>query len=191
MKAKMAVMFLLAAVLAVAGWSGTRYEAAAAEQIGGHKVYIGVAADTTGLGNDAGDQLTDKTTGKTWIYSGTAWVLKQVRTVTVVDTLTAPGAFPAVNTAGYTQATFIFSDSLVATSATVQYEGKALGLSPLDWFILDAEGDSSVYAGANGTWAKTFNFASGMDQVRQRVKSEAGGTAGKFWSAIILGNPNK
>jgi hypothetical protein len=161
------------------------------------QIYTGLSTDTKPTSASfkylvVGAAFIETDTQKIYLYNGTAWVLKQTRKVkAAVDTLTAPGNFPAVSTAGYTHATFIFSDSLVATSATVQFQGKIDNLAPLDYFVLDAESDSTVFAGANGTWARTFTLAGGMDWVRLKVLSEAGGVAGKFWSCIVLWNPVK
>lgn len=164
------------------------------------KIWTGVAADTTGAtGMVVGDILTDYSTGKLYLYAGTpGWILvKSInslvvpRTVSTLDTLTAPGNFKPVCATGYTHATFVFTDSLVTTSATLQYRGKVAGVSPLDWFNLDAENDSTVYTAVNGTWARTFQFAAGTDSLRGKVLSEAGGTGGKFWLAIILWNAFK
>jgi hypothetical protein len=112
-------------------------------------------------------------------------------TSSIVDTLTAPGWFKPVSTTGYSQITFCFTDSLVATSATIQLLGKVAGVAPIDWFNLDADSDSLVLLGANGTWARTYNFIACVDSVRIKVVSEAGGVAGKFWAAVKMANPFK
>lgn len=113
------------------------------------------------------------------------------RSVGPLDTLTTPGYFPWVNTAGYTHATIVFWDSLATTSATVQFQGFSDNLAPLGPYNLDADNDSTVYVGANGTWARTFTLAGGIDKIRQRVLSEAGGVAALFKSVIILWNNYK
>lgn len=160
------------------------------------EVYKGLSTDTkptTYLGKAvrSGAAFWETNTGKISVYTGSAWVSKQTRVVCALDTLTAQGSFPPVCSTGFTHATFLFADSSVTTSATVRYRGKANSLSPIDWFTLDAENDTTVFAATTGSWSRTFALAAGTDSLRQQVVSEAGGTGGKFWSAIILWNQYK
>lgn len=177
MRAKSAVMVLAMLLL---GWIGTQDEAAAA-RIGGHKVYIGAAADTSGLGNDAGDYLTDKTTGKTWIYDGTAWVLENISYTSPVSVLSAPGYSAAIGVNGFTDASFAIQDSLYgSTSVTLEFQGKK---GSLDWGPLDADSDSLVVA-KSGTTYRSYAAVGGLDSLRWRAVSEAGGT-GAIWRGLI------
>jgi len=160
------------------------------------EVYKGLSTDTkpsTWLGKAvrSGAAFWETNTGKISVYTGSVWVSKQTRVVCALDTLTAPGYFLPVCSTGFTHATFLFCDSLVTTSATVQYRGKVANIAPIDWFNLDAENDTTQYVATTGSWSRTFTLAAGTDSLRQKVISEAGGTGGKFWSAIILWNQYK
>jgi len=173
--------------------AGVLLAATAGAEVRGHQepgvTYTGLKTDTKPSTAKPGETFRETDTGLFYQYTGAAWVLKRARSISITDTLTAPGNFKAVSTAGYTHATFLFSDSLVATSATVQYRGKTANAAPHDWYNLDAESDSTVFTGANGTWARSYQFAAGTDSLRGKVLSEAGGTGGKFWMTIILWNP--
>jgi len=155
--------------------------------------YQGLSSDSkpTTSAVRTGMEFYETDTGRIYRYDGSSWTIQQAVVTSALDTLTAPGNFKPVSTTGYSQVTFVFTDSLVATSATIQFRGKVAGLAPLDWFNLDADSDSLVLLGANGTWARTYNFIACVDSVRIKVVSEAGGVAGKFWAAVKMANPFK
>lgn len=154
--------------------------------------YIGSTADTSTVTSAlSGSVYITTDTKKTYISDGTSWILKEICTVSAIDTLSTPGNFPAYDTAGYTHATVVFWDSLVTTSATVQFQGYTASRAPLSWYTLDATDDSTVYTGTSGTWARTFTLAGGINKIRQKVLSEAGSVTGLFKSVIILWNQYK
>ena len=151
------------------------------------RTFWGAVADTTNATTPKpGEVYTDTATNRKYIYTGTAWVPARIRYVSPIDTLTAPGNFLPVETLGYTHATIVFGDSLVATSATIQFRGLTSGVAPLSWYTLDAENDTTVCVGTSGTWARTFTLAGGIDWIRLKVVSEAGSVSGLFKSVIIL-----
>lgn len=167
-------------------------------EIRGHQepgiLYTGLSTDNKATISPApkpGDRFIETDKGIYFIYTGSAWVNLVISAVSDTSTMTAPGNFKPVCVTGYSIITFAFTDSLVATSVTIQFQGKIAGISPIDWANLDADSDSLVLVGANGTWYRTYNFASTIDSVRIKVVSEAGGVAGKFWSAIKMANPFK
>lgn len=174
-------VFGILLILALSGWYSVTPGA-----------YIGTSTQTpptSAKGAKAGNTFIESDTGKQYVYTGTAWVLIQSRKIqTSPDTLTIAGAyFPAYPAQGFTNATIVYTDSIVVTSSTIQIEGKLAGLSPLGWFNLTT-GDSVVCTGANGTWDITIDLPLGLDSLRVKQHSEAGGVTGKFWSAILFWN---
>ena len=107
-----------------------------------------------------------------------------------IYSLSGPGNFTAINTQGYNWVTFAFWDSLVVTSATVQFMGGILGKAPLSGGSVDAEYDSTVFVGTSGTWYRKFNCAA-LDYVYLRLLTEAGGTSGVFKCVYRLENTEK
>jgi hypothetical protein len=183
---QVAALLIVAVILVTA--SPIWFADATVKQVIGTQTYIGLSTDTKPSSPDEGSTFYETNTGRSWIYTGSAWTLKILTAQQDTTRLTAPGNFSAIGVNGYSQAAFTVKVTSINTSVTVRFCGKIN--NGFDWFSLDAENDSLVVT-ANSTVGRVFNFVGVLDSLRVQFLSEAGGTAAVVTAGIKLGNPYK
>lgn len=158
------------------------------------RIWMGTVADTASVrGVPAGVNYYATDTKKTYISNGTGWLLNTVAAKSDTSALTAPGAFKAFGASGYSQATFVIQQTNATTSGTYKFQGKVTDAAwtlNSGWFNLDAENDSTVFAG-NDIFARSFSFPACLDSIRAYFWSEAGGTGTTPIVKYSFANPSK
>lgn len=169
-------MLMIAAGLAAIGTNTD----ATVKQVVGTQTYIGLSTDTKPTGPDEGSTFYETNTGRSWIYTGSAWALRMVKAGVDTTSLFAPGYTDPVSVAGYSKATFYVTVEAINTTATVALYAKKGNAA---WTIV---GDS-LSVSANGDYAITWSSVATADSVKGRFVSETGGTAVRIRTSFGLG----
>ncbi len=172
-------LLLVAAVILVTA-SPIWFADATVKQVIGTQTYIGLSTDTKPSSPDEGSTFYETNTGRSWIYTGSAWTLRAVKAVYDTTTLRAPGVSGAVSCAGYQTLSWLFTVANINTNVVVAVQ---LKFGNSNWTSVLTTG---VTYTANGDYGFENIGIAHADSARLKFVSETGGTDATITHSVSL-----